>query len=127
VQLQLPFMRTPFGFSAFTDKKTLKMNYSLDLSFDADDVEAQVVLKKFTELDNLMLKTVTANSKAWLGDDFDEASLRKMLMSPIPKKSKKGDYAPTLKLKIAVDPKTDAIIPEVCLVEHEFTSFVPHS
>jgi len=26
--------------------------------------------------------------------------------------SKKGEYAPTLKLKVAVDPKTDKIIPE---------------
>ena len=32
--LQLPFMRSPFGLSAFTDEATNKTSYSLDLSFD---------------------------------------------------------------------------------------------
>ena len=37
--LQLPFMRSPFGLSAFTDESTNKTSYSLDLSFDNDNEE----------------------------------------------------------------------------------------
>lgn len=112
VQLQLPFMRTPFGFSTFTDKKTLKVNYSLDLSFDNDDQEAQVLLAKINALDDIMVKTVASNSVEWLGKPLKEEGLREMLMRPTPHMSKKGEYAPTLKLKVAVEPKTDKIIPE---------------
>jgi hypothetical protein len=112
VHLQLPFMRTPFGFSAFTDKKTQKVNYSLDLSFDNDDQEAQVLLAKINALDDIMVKTVAANSTEWLGKPLKEEGLREMLLSPTPHASKKGGYAPTLKLKVGVDPKTDKIIPE---------------
>ena len=64
VHLQLPFMRTPFGFSAFTDKKTQKVNYSLDLSFDNDDQEAQVLLAKINALDDIMVR---AKAKATFG------------------------------------------------------------
>ena len=38
--LQLPFMRSPFGLSAFTDEATNKTSYSLDLSFDTDNEDA---------------------------------------------------------------------------------------
>jgi hypothetical protein len=106
-------MRTPFGFSAFTDKKTQKVNYSLDLSFDNDDQEAQVLLQKINALDDIMVKTVAANSTEWLGKPLKEEGLREMLLSPTPHASKKGGYAPTLKLKVGVDPKTEKIIPEV--------------
>ena len=34
--LQLPFMRSPYGLSAFTDEGTGRTTYSLDLSFDPD-------------------------------------------------------------------------------------------
>jgi hypothetical protein len=58
------------------------------------------------------VKTVAANSTEWLGKPLKEEGLREMLLSPTPHASKKGDYAPTLKLKVAVDPKTEKIIPE---------------
>ena len=61
--LQLPFMRSPFGLSAFTDEATNKTSYSLDLSFDTDNVESQDLSVKLKELDEIILKTVTENSK----------------------------------------------------------------
>jgi hypothetical protein len=78
VHLQLPFMRTPFGLSAFTDKKTQKVTYSLDLSFDNDDREAQVLLEKLNAFDDLMVKTVAANSTEWLGKPLKEEGLREV-------------------------------------------------
>ena len=69
--LQLPFMRSPFGLSAFTDEATNKTSYSLDLSFDTDNEDAMTLSSKFTELDEIILKTVTENSKEWLGKSYD--------------------------------------------------------
>ena len=37
VNLQLPFMRAPFGLSSFTNQSTGQTTYSLDLSLDPDD------------------------------------------------------------------------------------------
>merc|ERR1711959_700088 len=61
--LQLPFMRSPFGLSAFTDESTNKTSYSLDLSFDNDNEEAQELATKLRELDEIILNTVATNSK----------------------------------------------------------------
>ena len=44
--LQLPFMRSPFGLSAFTDEATNKTSYSLDLSFDTDNDDAMQLSNK---------------------------------------------------------------------------------
>ena len=63
VYLQLPFMRAPFGLSAFTNQSTGQTTYSLDLSLDDDDLKA-----KLTELDDLVVETVAANSMEWLGN-----------------------------------------------------------
>ena len=69
--LQLPFMRSPFGLSAFTDESTNKTSYSLDLSFDNDNEEAQELANKLRELDEIILNTVATNSKEWLGKKYD--------------------------------------------------------
>ena len=47
--LQLPFMRSPFGLSAFTDEGTGRTTYSLDLSFDPDNEQAMGVHKTLSE------------------------------------------------------------------------------
>jgi hypothetical protein len=49
--LQLPFMRSPFGLSAFTDEATNKTSYSLDLSFDKDNEAATALMEKLSALD----------------------------------------------------------------------------
>jgi len=56
--LQLPFMRSPFGMSAFTDEATNKTSYSLDLSFDTDNEDAMALSTKLKELDEIIIKTV---------------------------------------------------------------------
>lgn len=97
--LQLPFMRSPFGLSAFTDESTNKTSYSLDLSFDNDNEEAQELANKLRELDEIILNTVANNSKEWLGKKYDINVIREALYKPLVRQGKEG-YADTLKLKV---------------------------
>ena len=60
--LQLPFMRSPYGLSAFTDEGTGRTTYSLDLSFDSDNTEAMELHDKLKELDEMIVNTVAENS-----------------------------------------------------------------
>jgi len=77
--LQLPFMRSPYGLSAFTDEGTGRTTYSLDLSFDTDNAEAMELHDKLKELDEMIVNTVAENSKEWLGKEFNVAVLREAL------------------------------------------------
>jgi len=97
--LQLPFMRSPFGLSAFTDESTNKTSYSLDLSFDNDNEEGQELANKLRELDEIILNTVANNSKEWLGKKYDINVIREALYKPLVRQGKEG-YADTLKLKV---------------------------
>ena len=108
--LQLPFMRSPFGLSAFTDEATNKTSYSLDLSFDTDNEDAMILSSKFTELDDIILKTVTENSKEWLGKSYDINVIREALYKPLVRQGKEG-YPNTLKLKVQTN-QTGDFIPE---------------
>ena len=111
VQLQLPFMRTPFGLSTFTDEASKKTTYTLDLSFDAGDPEVEGFMGKMSKLDEIVAKTVADNSKEWLGKQFNLAVLKEALYKPLVRPGK-GEYASTLKIKIATDVKTGNFIPE---------------
>jgi len=108
--LQLPFMRSPFGLSAFTDEATNKTSYSLDLSFDTDNEDAMMLSSKFTELDEIILNTVTENSKEWLGKSYDINVIREALYKPLVRQGKEG-YPNTLKLKVQTN-QTGDFIPE---------------
>ena len=108
--LQLPFMRSPFGLSAFTDEATNKTSYSLDLSFDTDNEDAMQLSSKLTELDEIILKTVTDNSKEWLGKSYDINVIREALYKPLVRQGKEG-YANTLKLKVQTN-QTGDFVPE---------------
>jgi hypothetical protein len=103
IYLQLPFMRSPYGLSAFTDEGTGRTSYSLDLSFDAENAEAMELHKKLQELDDIIVDTVAANSKEWLGKEFNKAVLKEALFKPVVKPGKE-QYAPTIKLKILTKP-----------------------
>jgi len=108
--LQLPFMRSPYGLSAFTDEGTGRTTYSLDLSFDTDNEGAMHLHDSLKELDELIVNTVAANSKEWLGKEFNVAVLREALYKPIVRPGKEA-YPSTLKLKVAV--KSDGtFVPE---------------
>jgi hypothetical protein len=101
--LQLPFMRSPYGMSAFTDEATNKTSYSLDLSFDKDNDEAMALSEKFKALDEIIIKTVVDNSKEWLGKAYDINVIREALYKPLVRQGK-DDYPDTLKLKIMTKP-----------------------
>ena len=101
--LQLPFMRSPFGMSAFTDEATNKTSYSLDLSFDRDNEEGLVLAEKLKALDEIIIKTVADNSKEWLGKVYDINVIREALYKPLVRQAK-DDYPDTIKLKIMTKP-----------------------
>ena len=104
--LQLPFMRSPFGMSAFTDEATNKTSYSLDLSFDTDNEDAVALSTKLKELDEIIIKTVADNSKEWLGKAYDINVIREALYKPLVRQGK-DEYPDTMKLKIMTKPSGD--------------------
>ena len=108
--LQLPFMRSPYGLSAFTDEGTGRTTYSLDLSFDTDNAEAMELHDKLKELDEIIVNTVAENSKEWLGKEFNVAVLREALYKPMVRPGKE-QYPSTIKLKILTKPD-GAFVPE---------------
>jgi len=101
--LQLPFLRSPFGLSAFTDEATNKTSYSLDLSFDKDNDAAMDLMQKLSELDAKIIETVAANSKEWLGKEYNIDVIREALYKPIVRPGK-DEYPSTLKLKVMTKP-----------------------
>ena len=101
--LQLPFMRSPFGMSAFTDEATNKTSDSLDLSFDRDNEEGLALAEKLKALDEIIIKTVADNSKEWLGKVYDINVIREALYKPLVRQAK-DDYPDTIKLKIMTKP-----------------------
>ena len=101
--IQFPFMRSPYGLSAFTDEGTGRTSYSLDLSFDPDNEEAMALHNKLKELDDIIVKTVAANSKEWLGKEFNVAVLKEALYKPMVRPGKE-QYPSTIKLKILTKP-----------------------
>ena len=115
--IQFPFMRSPYGLSAFTDEGTGRTSYSLDLSFDPDNTEAVELHDKLKELDDIIVNTVAANSKEWLGKEFNVAVLREALYKPIVRPGKEP-YPSTLKLKIATKPD-GTFVPEAYNVRKE--------
>jgi len=101
--LQLPFMRSPFGLSAFTDEATNKTSYSLDLSFDRDNEEAVTLMNKLHELDQKIIQTVAENSKEWLGKQYNIEVIKEALYKPLVRPGK-DEYPSTMKLKLMTKP-----------------------
>src|SRR6056300_1247798 len=92
--IQFPFMRSPYGLSAFTDEGTGRTSYSLDLSFDPDNEEAMALHNKLKELDDIIVNTVAANSKEWLGKEFNVAVLKEALYKPMIRTKPDGAFVP---------------------------------
>jgi hypothetical protein len=118
--IQLPFMRSPYGLSAFTDEGTGRTTYSLDLSFDPDNAEAVELQEKLKELDDIIVNAVAENSKEWLGKEFNVAVLREALYKPVVRPGKEP-YPSTLKLKIATKPD-GSFVPEAYNMKKEAVS-----
>lgn len=118
--VQLPFMRSPYGLSVYTDETSCRTSYSLDLSFDPDNPESTQLLKAMTELDELVVNTVANNSKEWLGKNFNVAVLKEALYKPIVRPGK-DQYPATMKLKILT--KSDgSFVPEAYSMKRERVS-----
>jgi hypothetical protein len=118
--IQFPFMRSPYGLSAFTDEGTGRTSYSLDLSFDPDNAEAMDLHAKLKELDEKIVNEVAKNSKEWLGKEFNVAVLKEALYKPIVKPGK-DQYAPTIKLKVLTKPD-GSFVPECYSMQKEQVS-----
>ena len=118
LNIQFPWMRAPFGLSSFTDAATGRTSYSLDLSFDKDSEELMDIQRRLSDFDDLVVKTVAANSKEWLGKVFKEAVLKEALYKPMIRPGK-DDYPATMKLKIMVDQKTDEFVPKTYNMKKE--------
>ena len=108
--IQFPYMRSPYGLSAFTDEGTGRTSYSLDLSFDTDNAEAMELHDKLKELDDIIVNTVAKNSKEWLGKEFNVAVLKEALCKPMVRPGKE-QYPSTIKLKILTKPD-GSFVPE---------------
>jgi len=115
--LQLPYMRSPYGLSTFTDESTGRTSYSLDLSFDTDNAEAIELCEKLKELDELVVNTVAKNSKEWMGKEFNVAVLKEALYKPLVRASKEP-YPSTVKLKILTKPD-GSFVPEAYNTQRE--------
>jgi hypothetical protein len=115
--LQLPYMRSPYGLSTFTDESTGRTSYSLDLSFDTDNAEAIELCEKLKELDELVVNTVAKNSKEWMGKEFNVAVLKEALYKPLVRPSKEP-YPSTVKLKILTKPD-GSFVPEAYNTQRE--------
>ena len=118
--VQLPFMRSPYGLSAYTDEATGRTSYSLDLSFDPDNAEVMALHEKLSELDDIIVNTVAENAKEWLGKEFNVAVLKEALYKPIVRPGKE-QYPATLKLKVLT--KSDGtFVPESYSMNRERVS-----
>ena len=91
---QLPQLRAPYGLSTYTDAASGKTSYSLSLSLDNPEIAA-----KFKELDEKVVDFVHANSVTCLGKQYNKEVMKEALYKS-PMAPGKGDYAPTLKLKM---------------------------
>ena len=115
--IQFPFMRSPYGLSAFTDEGTGRTSYSLDLSFDPDNTEAMELHDKLKELDDIIVDTVAKNSKEWLGKEFNVAVLKEALYKPMVRPGKE-QYPATIKLKILTKPDGE-FVPEAYSMQRQ--------
>ena len=66
--------------------------------------------KKLTELDDIIVNTVAANSKEWMGKEFNVAVLKEALYKPMVRPGKE-QYPATIKLKIQTKPD-GSFVPE---------------
>lgn len=103
IHLQLPFMRSPYGLSSYSDESSGKTSFSLDLSFDAENEEAQVLKRKLQQLDELIVEQVARNSEEFLGKKFTKEVVQDALYKPLVRPGKE-DYADTIKLKVMCHP-----------------------
>jgi hypothetical protein len=106
--IQLPFLKAPYGLGSYTDEATKKTSYSLDLSLDPNDPVAFQLEAKLKAFDELVLKTVEANSPEWLGKKYTKSVLQEALYKPLVRPGKE-DWPATFKLKVQTKTNTNTV------------------
>ena len=102
IKIQTPTMISPYGYSEFRDKNSNQLQtLSVDLSFGSDDKNVGKFQEVVEQIEDKILKEVSANSLEYFGDEFTVAEIKKakMFKSQI-KHHKEGKYAPVVKLKL---------------------------
>ena len=125
IYLQFPYMRAPFGLSAFTDENTKRTSYSLDVSFNgANDSASAELEQRMRKLDELILNTVVANGPEWLGKTGLTADVLRAtgLYKPIVKTPNQPEYPCTVKFKVMTG-KNGNFIPEAYNHKREAVAF----
>lgn len=117
ILVQLPPLRAPFGLSVFTDAKTGQSSYSLPVSLDDP-----ATLELFKQIDAKVFQYICDNSESVLGKKMSQDVIREALYKPLVQVATKGDYAPTLKLKVLAD-RSGTIIPEAYDTAHNQIGF----
>lgn len=110
--IQTPSLSVPMGLSCFTDEKTGKKQYSLQLSLRDYDADGKV--KEFYEMmnsiDTYMIEQGVKNSKDWFGKQCSMELIQDKY-STCTKASKTTDksgnpYPPSFRLKLKTDDNT---------------------
>jgi hypothetical protein len=95
---ELPEMRAPFGLSSYTDQKTNKTTFSVDLSMENPDVA-----NFFSNVEKVVLEKVISHCEEYLGKTYSREVIQSALFKSCVRESKEpGKYPPTLKLKVLV-------------------------
>jgi hypothetical protein len=114
---ELPVMRAPFGLSSFTDQKTGKTSYSVDLS-----IEDQDFLKFVTSVEEAALKHIMDNAVDCLGKVYSREVIESALFKSCLRHGKEpGKYPPTMKLKVLTG-RDDSFVPKAYNTERETVS-----
>lgn len=113
VYIRMPYMRAPFALSEYTDETSKRTSYSINLSFNNEDPELCKIQQVLEDFDTKVIKMIAENSVEILGQEAEEAEIRKFLYRPLIRKAKKGDYAPTMKLKVYYNSDTKQFGPEI--------------
>lgn len=116
--IQLPFMKAPYGLGSYTDDATKKTSYSLDLSLDPNDQASSQLEAKLKAFDELVLKTVEANSPEWLGKKYTKSVLQEALYKPLVRPGK-GEWPATFKLKVQTNSVNGSFVPESYNMQRE--------
>lgn len=116
--IQLPFMKAPYGLGSYTDEATKKTSYSLDLSLDPNDQASSQLEAKLKAFDELVLKTVEANSPEWLGKKYTKSVLQEALYKPLVRPGK-GEWPATFKLKVQTNSVNGSFVPESYNMQRE--------
>ena len=114
LMFQMPPMRSPFGLSEYKDETSGRVSYSLPLSLDKPEV-----LAAFSKFDERVLDYITEHSEELLGKKMSREVIAEGIYKSSIKPSSKDGYAPTLNLKVLLNPKDGSIVTEAYTAQRQ--------